>query len=383
VLSLILFMPPRGEDNKGWLDAMTAGGLIIGLYHLKVTYFAAAMAELAVALLLCRHVRSHRRKWLAVGSLATLNAIAPYNWPYLADILASLETGAAQTDLVEICLRLTNNVAELSLMVAVLVIALGRWSSRQASLRLPAAVGLLIVVTIAVLSQNTQARGLGLSIVAAFLLYDHFRGGTETGQRPAALWVLLALLVFPAALVAKHTMSLVGYHIHATHGASFFEVDRTALRGLAVPAQPEGLLEAFNSRRADPVLLDRARSVKLDEERISQFEYVQTILEAAALLDGPTMEPGAVVLLDEVNPLPFVTGRPPPRGGSLWLALEFAWQSAEATLSDARYVLIPRFSINRDVTDKALELYGAYLAKHFPRRTETRSWILLSRRHGG
>ena len=131
-------------------------------------------------------------------------------------------------------------------------------------------------------------------------------------------------------------------------------------------------------------MLNRARTVGATNE-VSEFEYVQTRLEAAALFDGggsgaPQGRPGGIVLLDQVNPLPFMLGRPPLRGGSLWLDPLFPWPPDEVLFADANFVLIPKFSTSLATTRAALGRYGNYLEAHFPARSETRSWILLGRR---
>src|SRR5262249_7135754 len=132
-------------------------------YQHKITYFCAALGELAVALLVCRHVGRRLALWLAVGVLALANAGAPYNWPYLADIWASFQSGRAHTNLAEMVYQVTENVPETALMGMVLVAAVGLWLQREAPLRLAAGVAALAVAGIAVISQNTQTRELNLT----------------------------------------------------------------------------------------------------------------------------------------------------------------------------------------------------------------------------
>ena len=152
-----------------------------------------------------------------------------------------------------------------------------------------------------------------------------------------------------------------------------------ALVGLAVPSDPPGLLDAVARHGIDRAMLSRIRTLDTDNEELSQFEYAETLAEAAALFDDPARREGAIAVLDQVNPMPFILGRAPPRGVTLWLDKAFPWQPAPSMLGDARYVLIPKFSTYRAVTLLAVERYRDYLAKNFPRRSETRSWVLLER----
>lgn len=380
ILSLILFLPPQDRrSGAGWADMAVGAALMAGLYYLKVTYFLAANAELAVAFLVSRHIRSQAPAWGAIAAAAALNAIAPYNWAYLGDILAAIQTGATRSDPAALLRTALANVAELSLYAAALLVSVGLWQSGRAPLRLPVAVGALIIEGLAVLSQNTQVRGMPLCIVVVFLLYDQLRGRPAAAEHRASPWVPLALLVFPMAGIAKETASLASYHKGAYRAPHVFVVDDTGLRGLAVPSQSEGLLDAFAGGQADHTLLNRSRSVAVTHQ-LSQFEYVETLLEAAALFSDAQARPGGIVLLDQVNPLPFVLGRPPPRGETLWLHTSFPWPRAETMFADANYVLIPKFSTDDAVTKEAVARYGPYLAEHFPVRAESRSWTLLGRR---
>jgi hypothetical protein len=379
ILSLILFLPPHRLSGVGWIDLAVGGALIVGLYYLKVTYFLAALGELTVAVLVSSHIHTHRRIWGAVGLAAFINAIAPYNWAYLGDILAAIGTGATRSDLATLLRTALANVTEFALYTAALLVSVGLWQAGRAALRLPVAVAALIIEGGAVLSQNAQLRGMPLCIVIVFLLYDQFRGRAATGGVRGLQWLLVALLVFPVAGIVNATASLASYHRGAYRDAHLFVVDHTNLRGLAVPSQTEDLLNAFSSGQVDYTLLNRTRSLSSGHQ-LSQFEYVQTLLEAAALFAEPEGRPGGIVLLDQVNPLPFMLGRPAPRGGSLWLDTDFPWQPAEAMFAEANYVLIPKFSTYDSVTTEATKRYSAYMTEHFPIRTETRSWILLGRR---
>lgn len=84
-----------------------------------------------------------------------------------------------------------------------------------------------------------------------------------------------------------------------------------------------------------------------------------------------------IVTLDSVDPLPFVLGLKPPRGGDLWYDPVFPSPSAAAALGDADVVLIPKFF--GATTELALTRYGGYLREHFLIDRETRCWIVYRR----
>src|SRR5260370_5577240 len=105
----------------------------------------------------------------------------------------------------------------------------------------------------------------------------------------------------------------VAGHYFKTDDPTLTVVDRTNLRGLAVPTEQAGLLAAFAQGAKADQLLSRAR-VNRPRHELSPYEYVQTMTEAAALLSR--YPPAPVVLLDQVNPLPLVLGWPPAAAGN-------------------------------------------------------------------
>lgn len=381
VLSLILFLPPRGAPAAGWLDVAAGALLLLALFHLKITYFAAALAELGAALVFVPHIRRRAMRWVAASTLVLAHVLAPDNAPYLDDIFGAVAAGAANGDPVAFASLLFDNVSELCLLVIGMLIAAWLWRRGEAPVRLPLAASLLMAVACGVMLQNTQERGLVLSVVVALLLYDHFRGDPATGRPAVSKWMLLALLVLPASGVLKQSVSLAGYAFEALTSPALFTFEKgAAFEGLSVPRGSEALMDAVSTRPADYRLFSAIRAAGVGDEEVSQYEYVQSLLDAAALFEDPARREGTMVVLDQVNPLPVMLRRPPPRGGALWLDLRLPWYPAEQALGDATYVLVPKFPTYRAVTRAAHERYGAYIAKNFPVRTENRSWLLYSRR---
>jgi hypothetical protein len=381
VLGVILFLPPRDRDEAGWLDTATVTLLLLALFHLKITYIAAGLAEWAAALLIAPHIRQRALRWTVAGGLVMAHALAPWNEPYLADIAAALESGAANSSLVAFAVLMFANLSELCLLAIGLMIAFWLWRTGEAPARLPLASGLLMAIACAVLLQNTQERGLVLSVGVALLLYDHFRGDPMRGRRQVSKWMLLALLVVPAAGTLKQSVSLAGYAAEAVGSKMLFTFESgSGLEGLSVPRGSEALMDAVRTRPSDYRLFSAIRAAGVGDEEVSQYEYAQSLIDAAALFADPARREGAMVVLDQVNPLPFMLRRPPPRGSQLWLDLSFPWPEAEEALGDAAYVMVPKFPTYREVTRTALARYGSYIAAHFPVRAENRSWLIYSRR---
>ena len=189
---------------------------------------------------------------------------------------------------------------------------------------------------------------------------------------------LLVLLAFPLSYIGTSTLSLAAYRFNAASDRGVRVVESTNLKGLAVPREEDGLLEAFSAGNAGHALLNRSRAVYAQFE-LSPFEYVETILEAAHLMAGRRYERGGIAVFDQVNPLPFMLGLPPPRGGNLWLGTTKPIPPAERFFAEIDYVLVPKFSTDSPTTKAITNAYAPYLDEHFRRVEESRSWFLFAR----
>jgi len=87
-----------------------------------------------------------------------------------------------------------------------------------------------------------------------------------------------------------------------------------------------------------------ARAIRPRYE-LSPYEYVETLMEVAALLEEKGLANGLIAVLDQVDPLPFMFGLEPPRG-NLWSGAGAPVASPADYLAGADRVLIPRFTTN-------------------------------------
>ncbi len=311
ILALILFLPPRDRGAGDGIDVANAGLLLVALFYLKITYFAGGLAFVGLAILISPHIRARLPAWLAIGGLVVANAVAPWNYPYLSDILQAAAAGAVRNSL---GFHLNNFFAAAegyAPYAAGLVVALWMWARGLAPLRLPLAVAGILAIGALVLSQNHQSHGLPVGIVIAFLLYDQIRA--RFGPTVPALPVLM---VFPLFTIGASAFSVAGYHARAGREELLQVVERTQLKGLAVPAERRSRLAAFADGRPSHQLLNWARA-RAPRFELSPAEYVETIMEAAALVGSGRHRRGGVVVLDQVNPFPFMLGWPPPRAAAI------------------------------------------------------------------
>ncbi len=372
ILALLLFVPPRMGRGGDWMDAIAAGLLLIAIYYLKVTYFAVGFGAVCFALLISPHIRGHWQIWATVVGVTALNAVAPYNHAYLADVLGAVQAGGVRDSLGNHLMNFFAYADSYAAYIVALVVAAWMWWSGRAPVQLPLATAFLLAAGTFLLTQNAQPHGMPLAIVIAFLFVDQLR------QQRSSPLLLAALLVFPLLSIGTSALSLAAYHLKTGCEQCLLVVDGTNLRGLAVPTERQGLLAAFAAGETKEPLLNQARVVQPRYE-LSQYEYIETIMEAAALLASPRYRPGGVAVLDQVNPLPFMLGWRPARGETLWSGAGMPMQSPEALFADVDHVLIPKFSSYSPGTAAARIKYGTYLAEHFPVHRETQSWIVVSR----
>jgi hypothetical protein len=385
VLALTVVIPPRNRYGSDWIDIAIVAVLLVAMFYLKITYFAAGLAMVAFAVLFQPHVGRRWSAWLTVCALLIANALAPYNHPYLADLLASAAVGAVQSSLTLHLKNFFAAIGEYAPYLAAFVVACWMWFTGRAALRLPLTIACLFVVALLLLTQNTQSAGLPATVVIVLVLYDALRNYFAGARSRDIAPLLLALLVFPVFSIGASAMSIAGYHAKAGRTQALYVVDHTNLRGLAVPAGERGALASFqrggifesddNSLRGQP-------GASVPRYELSQYEYVETLLEAADLVAGrrdkERHQSDGIALFDQVNPLPFMLGLPPPRGANLWSYLS-PLRPAQEYLADVEYVLIPKFPTTANWTAVLVSHYGSYLDEHFHRAADTPRWIMLTR----
>ena len=375
ILALILFVPPRPGQTRLAIDITIAGALLAAMFYLKITYFAAGLATVGFAILFHPHVGRHWRAWLAVSALLVLNALAPHNQAYLADILSWMASGAVRTSPAMHFKNFVAAIGEYGPYLAAVVVALWMWWSRRASFSFPLTLAFLLAMSFLLLSQNSQSSGMPSLMVILFVLYDQLRNAfASLRNREIAPW-LLTLLLFPLFSGSGYASSIVGYGASVRDGSGLYRVERTNLRGLAVPEGERGTFLAFSHSFDYPARSTARPSPPLYQ--LSDYEYVLVLLEAADLLGK--REPGGIALLDSVNPLPFMLGIEPARGANLWSTWNAPARPAREYLAGARHVLVPKFPTSPQWTEDMLRLYGGYLEQHFRWAAETRCWILLDR----
>jgi hypothetical protein len=374
VLALLLFEPPARQSRADIVEMLCAALILAALFYLKITYFSAGVAMAIVAIAASPHVRSRWRGWAIVLLASVALVLLPYNWPYLADLEAAADAGIVRDDAAFFFNDFAENAGEYAAYVAAVGLAVWLWHRGEAPARLVIAAAFLLLIGLLLLSQDSQSHSVPLAVVMAFLFQ------AELQRQSTAPALRLAVLVFPFAAIVSSATSLIGYHMRLGEGY-LRTVDKTNLQGLAVPKEPEGLLADVSAGRDRFLLFGRTRAIRPRYE-LSPYEYIETLTDAAALLEEHGLAKGKIAVLDQVDPLPFMLGLEPPRGGNLWSGAGAPTPSPEEYLAAADTVLVPKFTTNFAWTEQAKAVYGPYLAANFPTRLDGALWTVMSRAHG-
>jgi hypothetical protein len=310
ILALILFVPPRNRVAGDWIDVANAGLLVVALFYLKVTYFAGGLACLAILI----SARPRPPAGL-VGDrgLIVANAMAPWNHPYLLDILHAAAAGAVRNSLSFHLSNFFANAEGYAPYAAGLVVAVWMWAYGMVPMRTPLAIAGILAIGAFVLSQNHQTYGLPVGIVIAFLLYDQIRE-----RFGPATPVLPMLMVFPLFAIGASAFSLAGYHANAGREGLLQVIERTQLKGLAVPAERpgSGRLRTASSDPRCSLVARRAAALRASPAEYGDDRRGDCLTGRRSPLPrrrrGP--RPG--------ESFPFMLGWPPPRGGTVvtWCA---------------------------------------------------------------
>jgi len=379
-LCLLLFVDPRRGRDSQWDEVVTAL-LCVFLFYLKITFAAAAVGALAVAMVLMRRLRRHWGSWLVVVGGLALIAAAPVNRAYIREIWIYANSGYARIDLAYLVNIFIANRAEYTLQGAVLGILFWLWQAGRVRLEVVVASFVVTAIGLFVLTQNAQFADIPLGIIICLMLYNALAITRPTSLTPGPhasmpsglRTLLIVVLLWPALTVFGSAKVFAGYYHAATGSEVMLAPSTTNLRGLAVPPLDHEV--PIDLARMGYSILSSTRPSPL-RDPLTQAEYVESLVEAASLLAG---HPQKVLVIDQVNPMPYVLGYPPPRGSLLWMGPDAPPRVAGAIFDDVDVVLVPKYSTYAPTTALMLRTYYDYLQRHFPDRTESARWTILRR----
>jgi hypothetical protein len=377
VLALLLFVSPRPGRHSDLSELVLAAILLMLMLETKITYFAAGMAMIAGAVPLVARLRALWHRWALMFFVVALYAVSPANHAYMRDILAAASSGAMRTNLVVQLNFFLDHAGEYAWSVLFCLASFLLWRRGGVPVAVPAGIAMMFGLGLLLLSQNSQSHAMPLAVVACFVMHDALRHSPLLAGGRVALPLLT--LTFPALALAVEASGIAAY-ARAADGQRLEIVERTNLKGLAVPVADTGLLTAFGGD-GSPVweLLNRSRESRARHELLPA-EYVSTLLEASDLVAARNA-PGSILVLDQVNPLPFMLGVGPPKGVWVWFDAPESGLSDVPGLTLADIVLVPKFATWGAGSRAAFAAARGVLANEFVADGESRSWFVYVRAH--
>ena len=377
ILGLLLFVDPRRVKGRPWLDLAMAGGLVIFLFYLKITFAVVAIGGMVAAIATVRRVREQWPWWTGVVVLIVLTIAAPFNHSYLRDTWQFAMSGYARVDMLGHLNVFAANRAELSLYAVTIGLLVWLWQSGRGSFEVVVSAGLLAGIGMFVLSQNAQEADIPVGIVITLLAYNTVaalcRG--PRALRPSELTtILLIVLVWPAD-VGRRLRQGAGGLLSRHHPAPSL-----ADAGHAQPSWPGG---ARSEQRG--VGCPRAGGLPAAEHNPGTTAARSAGAGGVRRVAGRSRRPAVGSAAEHPGPRP---GQSAAIRARLPAA---AWQHAVAVapgtrcaapheiFDDVDVVLVPKYSTYAPCTAFLLDAYGGFLAQTFPVRTETASWTFLRR----
>ena len=376
ILFLVLFIPVRRGHPSPWPDAILSAVLVLFMFYVKISFALAGAAAVAYALVGTSHVRTKWHVWALAMFPVLVNAVAPFNHAYLADIWHATTKGYLRDSLGHFMWLLDEIHIELAFYGSGVLVLFSLWLSRLAKLETALAGALILGLGVLTLSQNAQSRHIPVAIVVSLLIYDALRNRRHelrVLQHKGVLGVGSTLLLGPFLMMAAEMMSLAGYYRAATRDTGTVRIHDTNLRGLSAPADNE----AAHAPDITETLLSSTGDVP-QHPWLGQAQYLRTLMEAASLFENDR-HPTGILVLDQVNPLPFLLGYQPPRGGDLWTWWQVPHRPAADVFRDVEVVLIPKYSTDTRSTVYAWRAYREYMQQHFPSWEQTPSWFVMRR----
>ena len=360
-----LFFPPQNLGGRAdALGGFSSGIILVALFFMKFTFFAAAIGFLVVAVVAVRRTRAWGQG-LCAGVTALLLPMAIYmrfQFPRLIEeyLLPVQVRGPVVTGAEYISSKVMPSLARMGVVAAMAVVVASAPAGRRTKIRVATLLAAGFVAAVALNITNYGTTDMPLLAFLVLVPVELFRRDSATmGPRRVATWLVLGGLALVAAgpFLFKNLASVP---------------TARRIKGKVGPALPR--VEA-------PPLAD---FLVIDADGMGNEDYVGKLNEALALLRAHTGPGDRVASLNFENPFSFALLRAPPSGDvSSWhLGYSFdathAW-AAEEVFANVTILMVPRDRDDEAVTP-LLRIYGTWLALNFDVVEVSPRWALARRR---
>ncbi|MCW2936111.1 MAG: hypothetical protein JWM19_7073 [Actinomycetia bacterium] len=397
ILLMLVFLPRRipARANRQLIADGLMLGLLLGLiFYDKITFFIAALAATALALVL-RTLPRDRQVWMAaVAGVVTIGVLfrlvfRVHTTAYISDFIQAAEVQVAgqRTGMAEQTLKWTSPLILLVLAVAGLLFMMARRRAEpwQPTLRLLAAAGYVLISSLAISAGDAPERNdlpalviIPLLVIAFFESRLPWWAGGQASARPRG-WSprpYQALLVGLALLLAGTTVPIAAREALALGRAESY-------RGYVANPPPSQTFEAAPLR--DFVI--PAGTTYVTAYR-NAGDLPAMINNGLVLLRHDVRPGQGVFTVGYTDPFDMALHLPLSSCGPLWWDLGFDFDArhhptAQCVIGTDAWVIIPRMIPGQGCCQQTvsvmLSLYSGYLSRYYHQYQETPDWILLRR----
>ena len=384
----LCYCEPR-NNAAYYLDALLVALILAFLFYTKITYFAVGLVFLPVLAIASRYnLRLATSSFvLLCVMLLLLEFWFGISVPYIRDIMTSVHASGVIRD--NLLGSFVMNIGEyllVGLVVSVVILA------RQAS------VGYVIFVLyvcgsgLAILDQNAQK--YHIVTLLAVLIASHeivSRSDKESfhssasGQKNSisfVTFIFTVVLIFLATPLSARVGSLIKYVDEINKVDTWESIP--ALSGFKIGEQVSLLSQVLNDE--DAVDLFYALRNTRAKQRLTQGEYIETIIDGYSLLQTMDLNDKSVSVLDYVNPYSFLLGLRPPSGDYSFIdknrnITADVYMPARKVYKSSHYLMMPKFPINYPTNNLLKDIYGQYIDSEYMHAGESDYWDLYSRKY--
>ena len=359
-LAVLLLLGVSGPRGRGWrMDAGVVAAVLLFLFFLKMSYFAAALAvAVGLGLLLKRFVRAAATGLaLFAAVVASVQAAAGMILPYLQDVWMVFQATGAVWPLM---FRL--NLLSMWPLCALAALACALTMRQGAALQDAAMPAFGLAACALVATQNAH-------MASAFALLPAFVQASASSQERRTRAAALGWHPSGAAMLGLMALFLLP-QMAGQAVATAFHVNIARFGGDAwgryqrVEAPRVGALSTWT------------------EDGVA---YVRTLGSGVALLQAAQPRCGTVAALDFAQPFAALLALPPSRS-FLWavhVGRSVSFDSAPPgplLFADVQCVMQPKRPLEPKSTAFLLEVYGGHLDGAFRLEAENADWRLLRKR---
>jgi hypothetical protein len=386
IVCIFLFLKIDRRTRFGAIELSAVFVCVLVLFYLKITYFVVAVAAVYLEILFGPYFRGRRTVAATVlGGLLLAFGLPPFNLAYLSDLYVAAFRSDTVVQGAGYLLVLARNNIDCWMLV---VVAVGIWlaAGGRPTLYSWLVLAFLLGGGFALLSQNAQGNLIPLVCVAFLFLFESLRRRWLSGSPEMVAenrsWILVASLVsvlYPLVFVADGTAAISRYAAAAGADDPEREIARAGpLAGLSVPRDRHPFEGIRGTTDPSPDPWRRGRTPR-QGPFLSQHEYLRTMNAAVALARDLGLRDDRLLVVDQVNFLPFALGAPPPTGVYLWLLPGFHPIPPETYFAGVDGLFVPRYATAPFVTGRFMEEYASFIARTFTKQVESPYWTVLAR----